>query len=329
MCTTTDIGCGIIGAPVRNFKLTQEITHATPRARAGRLRIDPRRGKLRVWFHREERAPLMSISIPLTLMMLLSTGCATEPADASAPPAPAQTGAPAEQGKLTADSDVDRILDALDARGEDLRSLAADVKLRETDTTTGDDVVRDGRFALELRPDGAARSRIVFEKRTANNRVTEEKIEYLLDGQNLIDRAYRTKTQVTRQVLRPGERLNLLKLGEGPFPLPIGQDKEEVHRLFDVKKVAPTKDDPPNTVHVQLTPKPGSQFADRFSEIHAWVDLEDHMPKRIETVDANGVTVRTTDLSNVRINENLGEETFRLEKIDEQQWNLLNEAHDR
>ena len=30
-------------------------------------------------------------------------------------------------------------------------------------------------------------------------------------------------------MLKPGEKLNLLKLGEGPFPLPIGQKKEDVY----------------------------------------------------------------------------------------------------
>ena len=35
---------------------------------------------------------------------------------------------------------------------------------------------------------------------------------------------------------RPGEKVNLLKLGEGPFPLPIGQPKEDVHREFIVTK---------------------------------------------------------------------------------------------
>jgi outer membrane lipoprotein-sorting protein len=189
-------------------------------------------------------------------------------------------------------------------------------------------VRRTGSFALELRPDGSARSRVTFNDKVANNRRTQEKIEYLLDGPNLIDRTYRTKTQVTRQVLRPGERINLLKLGEGPFPLPIGQDKEEVRRLFEVTKVEPDAEaDPPNTVHVRLEPKAGTQFADQFKSIDAWVDLADHMPKRIETLDANGVTLRTTDLSDVRVNEKLGDETFALEKLPEG-WTLLNEAYD-
>jgi hypothetical protein len=42
-------------------------------------------------------------------------------------------------------------------------------------------------------------------------------------------------------VLRPGEKVNLLKLGEGPFPLPIGQKRDDVKRQFDVTLAKPEK----------------------------------------------------------------------------------------
>ena len=280
----------------------------------------------------------MSVSFALPLVMLLSAGCATQPADAPEPapapgPAPQHSEPPARvnDGALTAESSIEQILDALDRRGENLRTLAADVAMSEADAATGDDVTRTGSFALELRPDGSARSRVAFNDKFANGRKTSDRIEYLLDGPNLVDRTYRTKTEVTRQVLRPGERINLLKLGEGPFPLPIGQDRDEVLKMFDVTKVPPDAQGDPRqfqSVLVRLAPRAGSQFADQFKSIDAWVDVSDHMPKRIETVDASGVSVRTTELTNVRVNEALGDATFALEKLSEG-WTLLNEAYDR
>jgi hypothetical protein len=287
----------------------------------------------------------MAIPFMIPILMMLGAGCTVQPLDAPAPPAdttpvaapahapahpaPATTEseAAAPGGKLSADASLDQILDALDRRGRDLQSFAADVTLIESDASTGDEIERGGSIALQLQPDGSARSRITFDRKVANNLVTEERIDYVLDGPNLIDRSYRTRTQVTRQVLRPGEKINLLKLGEGPFPLPIGQDKEEVKGMFEVRQVPPGPGDPPNTVRVQLSPRPGSQFAHRFESIEAWVDLDDHMPKRIETIDANGVTVRTTDLSNVRINEQLRDEVFILPRIDPNDWTLLSEPY--
>ena len=274
----------------------------------------------------------MTVSLALSLIMLLGAGCAAQPADAPAPDRQdADEPARADDGALTPDSSIQQILDALDRRGENLRTLAADVSLAETDGATGDDVTRTGSFALELRPDGTARSRVSFNDKVANNRKTTERIEYLLDGPNLIDRTYRTKTEVTRQVLRPGERINLLKLGEGPFPLPIGQDREEVLKMFEVTKVPPDAEVDPKemtTVHVKLVPRAGSQFADQFKSIDAWVDVTDHMPKRIETVDGSGVQIRSTKLTNVRVNEKLSDATFALEKLPDG-WTLLNEAYDR
>jgi hypothetical protein len=252
------------------------------------------------------------------ILVAAMAGCMTQPTS----PAPAAAA-------LGADSSIDQVLDALDARGQNLRALGTDVTLIESDATTGDDVRRTGRFLLQTTPEGSARARIVFDKKIANNRIAEEKIEYALDGQNLIDRNYRSKTQVTRQVLKPGEKVNLLKLGQGPFPLPIGQKKEEVHRLFEVEKIDAASDDPAGTVHIRLKPKPDTQFAGKFLSIDAWVDLSNHMPRRIQTVDPNGVTVKTTELSNLQINPSTTDADFALAKIDEKEWNLYNEAYDR
>src|SRR6185295_13773023 len=96
-------------------------------------------------------------------------------------------------------------------------------------------------------------------------------------------RNYKKTTQVTRTVLQPGEKMNLLKLGEGPFPLPIGQKKEDVYRLFDVKQIAPNPKDPPDSIHLQLKPKPGTAFARRFGMIDVWVDRKTHFPAKIRT----------------------------------------------
>lgn len=247
-------------------------------------------------------------SLPAIFCVLLTFGCA----------------APTHAADLTQQSSIDEVLDALDARGQGLNSFTTDVKLAETDSATGDGSVRSGKVWYEA---GAnPRIRVTFDKREANKKITEDKVEYLLSGSDLIDRTYRTKTEVTRHVLKPGEKLNLLKLGEGPFPLPIGQKKEDVHANFEVRKVEPKKDDPAQTVHLLLTPKPDTRFAKRFAGIDVWVDLKDHMPRRIETLDANQSTVRTTDLTNVQINIKLTDADFALPKVTTNDWQLIEEA---
>jgi outer membrane lipoprotein-sorting protein len=251
---------------------------------------------------------MRTLTTVLTLMFLL--GCAATPMRAA---------------DLTAQSSADDVLNALDVRGQNLTGFAADVKLIESDAATGDASTRIGRVTYQAAD--PTRLRVRFDKKEANGRITEDVIEYLLSGPDLIDRTYRSKTQVTRHVLKPGEKMNLLKLGEGPFPLPIGQKKEDVHGMFDVKKVDPSKDDPAETVRLSLVPKEGSRFANRFSKIDVWVGFKDNMPRRIETLDKNQSTIRTTELGNVTINPKLTDSDFALSKVDPGEWQLIEEAY--
>lgn len=229
--------------------------------------------------------------------------------------------------ELKADSSVDQILDVLDARGKDFKTFTADVKLAETTTDFGDTLTRSGKVWYQDLGNGNARIRVSFDTVDRDGKQSKEKQEYLLADGKLINRNYVSSSQDTRQVVRPDQKINLLKLGEGPFPLPIGQPKEEVHKEFDVKKIDPAKNDPPNTVHIQLVPHPDTRFAKDFKTIDAWVDTKTHMPVRIATRDANETTDRVTDLSNVQINPPLKDSDFDLEKIDLSKWNVTEEAY--
>jgi outer membrane lipoprotein-sorting protein len=228
---------------------------------------------------------------------------------------------------LSPQSSVDEILDAMDARGQGLKSFTADVKLGETDSATGDESTRSGKVWYQVQDNGSARIRVTFETRQANGKIANDKIEYLLSGTDLIDRTYRTRTQVTRQIFKPGQKVNLFKLGEGPFPLPIGQKKQDVFAQFDVKKIEPKKEDPADTAHVQLIPKPDTRLERRFKSIDVWVGTKDQMPHRIETLDKTESSTRTTELTNVQVNTPLADSSFKLPDIDKDNWQLREEAY--
>jgi len=243
-------------------------------------------------------------------------------AGGAAPPAqpkPAPAAQPAA-GQLTADASVDQVLDALHTRGQNLNSFDAKVTLTESDLNTALETTRSGIVRYQKKPDASERIRVVFDKKIDGKKVFDEKIEYMLDGPWLIDRDYNKRIEVRRQVLKPGEKTNLLKLGEGPFPLPIGQKKEDVKKLFDVTKAKPTKDDPAGTVHLRLKPIPGTQFAKKFSEIEVWVDAKTHMPRKIETLDRGQTASRGTDLSDFRPNADLKDADFKLEPVPPDKW---------
>ncbi len=272
------------------------------------------------------------------LLTCILAGCASAQTNAPegaspsqgnpAPVAPAgpgpQTPSPQTKNPLPADAPVDRILDALHERGQNLRSFSADVTLAETVAAAGATTTRTGKAYYQVRPGGDARMRVSFTMLTTENGENRpRRLEYVLDGQNLIERNYETKTQITRQVLKPGEKINLLKLGEGPFPLPIGQERAEVLKQFNVQKVEP-KSDEQDSLHVILTPVPNTPFAKQFQTIDVWVDRNTHWPKKISTTDPNQTTERTTELKQVEVNPELTDKDFDLGPLPDG-WNRQDE----
>src|SRR3954471_19189336 len=221
----------------------------------------------------------------------------------------------AEQPLSDASSRED-VLEALHARGVGLKDFTADVSLAETDALSGDTTTLVGKVWYQGRGEGDARMRIVFDKKLFGNKPQPgAKVEYMLDKGWLTDRDYKRKVEIKRQVLKPGEKINLLKLGEGPFPLPIGQPREEVLKQFDVKKIDAAQGDPADTVHLELAPKANTQFARKFKKIDVWVETKTAFPRRIATLDKSEAETRTTDLTEIQVNVGVKNDAFVLEEI--------------
>src|SRR5205807_3444491 len=124
--------------------------------------------------------------------------------------------------------------------------------------------------------------------------------EYLLAKGSLIDQDFDGKAETHRQVARPGEKIDPLKLGEGPFPLPIGQDPAEVKKNFDVSLAPGDKEDPAGTLHLVLKPKAGTRLARKYDQIEVWVDLQSHFTPRIRATQLHEAEVDTTDLTHLQ-----------------------------
>ena len=241
------------------------------------------------------------------------------------------TAAPADMKDktLTAQTPVDDVLDALDIAGRDLKDFDADLTASEEDTSgrTGADLTRTGKVWFQLLADGQARIHVLFDKTESGGKIRDTKLEYLLLDGWLTERDYKDQKEVKRQVIKPGEKVNLLKLGEGPFPLPIGQKKEDVKTVFTVAAKPLEEGDPAGTVHLELTPKADSSYARRFKAIDVFVDPKTHLPARIGTMDKNGGKYRTTDLKNFRLNPGLKDSNFELPSIKTSEWNLTSEEY--
>ena len=140
------------------------------------------------------------------LMFTVAAGCAHAQTP-SAPPAPATSpAAPAPSG------DIDAILDALDRRGKELDDFTAKVSLTDTDSQTGDEQLLSGRMWMQRLPGDDARLRVLFDRKEAGGKPRTERSEYRLANGVLIDRDYGRHIEVHRQVLKPGQKMNLLNV---------------------------------------------------------------------------------------------------------------------
>jgi len=230
---------------------------------------------------------------------------------------------------LPADASVDQVLDALDQRGKTMREFTAKVSDKTGNPDLGEDTTSTGRIWFQKIGEDDGRIHVIFDKKKEGKITKDEKTEYLLENGWFTDRNYHKNVQTRRQVTKPGEKINLLKLGEGAFPLPIGQKKEDVHKLFDVKEIAHSPKDPPDTIHLQLTPKEGTHFARRFGMIDVWVDRTRHFPVQIRTENPDKAEPHLTKLEDVQVNPpgGLKDSDFTLPPIEQETWTLHTEPY--
>ncbi len=266
--------------------------------------------------------------------LLLATACSGE-ASGGAPPQDPQPAATQATGTaaLTAESSVDELLDALDAAGRDLKSFQATVLLTDISQITGDATSRPGEVLLARDGDDVkfrAKFRgVIVETPDGRPGLREERVEYVLRDGELIDRKYSTRVE-TRRKLPPEEgKRDLLKLGEGPFPLPIGQKRDDVYAQFEVAETKPAADDMPEmaaaegTRRLRLTPKAGTPLADDFQWLEIDVGLSDGMPTKVITLNRAGTETRVTELRNPVRDGPIPADAFELEPIDRSQWNVI------
>jgi outer membrane lipoprotein-sorting protein len=213
-------------------------------------------------------------------------------------------------------SGIDDVLDALQQSGKDVKSFTADVKMKIEDEVMGTDSTQSGKVWFQTRPGGDAVVHVSFDEKTVAGKTFKERREFLLDDGWLTERDFARKHETRVQLVPRGQKINLFQLGKGPFPLPIGQDKKDVHDQFDVKKIDADKDDPANTIHLQLTPKPGTPLAENFATIDVWVDCNTRMPARMATDNRKHTEYRTTDLSGLQVNPAINPGDVALPELD-------------
>lgn len=183
------------------------------------------------------------------------------------------------------------LLGRLEKRGRQLDAYQASVQYTREQALLGDKQVRIGRVtyhAADAEADRPARFAIHFTHAISNDRLDEQPRSFVFDGTWLAEVDWKRRTFIRRQIVADGERYDPLQLGKGPFPLPLGQHREQVNRLFEPTLVEPTDADPEGTVHLRLTPRQFGEEGERLSEfarVDIWYDRQSLLPRQIVTRD--------------------------------------------
>ena len=249
----------------------------------------------------------------------------TEPAPTPAPaPAPAPAAEPVAvppspsspetpHGASGDAHDVDQalyqFLGELETSGASLDAFTADLKFIVIEALEGDRVVRDGSIVYRVDEDRIGKSfAILFDSRTVNQRKREDAKHYIFSGRWFAEVDPEERLFIKREVVAKGERFDPLKLGEGPFPLPIGQTRAEVLDRFDVTWVELPADGPLAKLRgvvevdgITLVPKPDTTYAEDVAKLDLFYDRRTRLPVGIHLIAPNGDD-KTVRLDNARKN---------------------------
>lgn len=212
------------------------------------------------------------------------------------------------------DPAVERILEQLEKAGKQIKDVSAKLTFIKTDPILEDVQKYQGVIRYkDTKPN--PRFFIRFDTFTQEGILRDVKQWHLFDGRWYIEAREQTKTIVRREILRPGESRDIFAIGQGPFPLPFGQKKEEILNHFVCRKVDATPKDPPHSDHIACTPLPFTDLADKYATVHFYIDRKLNLPVKVETIEKQEGLEIVAILDEVKINTGLADSDLGLPEL--------------
>lgn len=213
--------------------------------------------------------------------------------------------------------DAVKLLDEIERAGKDLRTFTADILYQVEDDLLGDKVIRAGEIIYDMGDAGDERSiAVLFNERIVNRRRREQLKHYIFTGRWLVEIDHDDKLFYKREIVAPGETFDPLKLGEGPFPLPVGQSRADVVERFFVGSIhlpgvgalARLRGMYDDLDGLRLRPRPGTPMAEDIKHIDLFYDRATRLPVGVDLVEVTGKR-KTARLKDLRRNPTLDEAT--------------------
>ncbi len=208
---------------------------------------------------------------------------------------------PARRHKVHVSPLVWKTLGMLQRRGKTLHNFSADLLLTTSHPRTGETDENTGRVWY-MKRGKIIRFAIHFDKLIVDGSVAQAHARHdiVFDGRWLVDRDARAKIFRKTELVPPGKVYNPLKLGQGPVPVPIGQNRNKVLHDFQVTVAALPKGKrgrgalagpnlaPSHTVCLRLVPKIRNVY--RFKRLDVFINTKLQLPVEVVRTGVDGST---------------------------------------
>lgn len=197
-------------------------------------------------------------------------------------------------------ADAGRWLDALEQSGKATRDFSAGVTMERIDALSDDREIRRGRVVVDGLPGPGRRIAVRMEEYIdGSGRGSADDRLFIFEQGWLLEFDSPRKRLTRRQLVRAGETLDPLRIGEGPFPVPLGQPRADVEREFEVsvcslpdaplfKRLSERAD---GLFALELVPRPGRPLARDVKRITVAYETATLAPVAIEVLaDADDIT---------------------------------------
>ena len=267
------------------------------------------------------------MTLCLTAVVALATlaACAGGVVNAGPPPSSRPVSQPVSQpeSRPASPQPAVALLDRLETATEGLRDFRADVTFYTWDGVIQRREIRTGEIVYQQRPGNQSkRFAILVTREIIGNRQHDQNKRYIFDGSWFVEIDYDNRVFIKRQIVRPGENFDPLKLGEGPFPLPLGQRRDEVLARFEASLLDESSDEQlakfltgKSVLGLLLVPRPSTPQAREIVQVEIFYDSVTLLPVGIHLTETNGDR-KTVLLRNLRRNEGIDEASLSIEQPD-------------
>ncbi|MEM7755130.1 MAG: hypothetical protein AAF297_05790 [Planctomycetota bacterium] len=224
-------------------------------------------------------------------------------------------------------ADADALLERLEVARSEIDTLTASLTYRREFAIAGDTQTRLGDLYFDNDADRAegeadARTRFAvrFDRLIVGDRLERQDQLFVFDGEWLVEKVASDRRFTKRQVAPPGSTFDPLRIGEGPFPVPLGQRPADIVARYNaelrpategLRDAALAEFAEANLVQLRLTPKPEYEDTDDFTEIRLWYDPQTPamLPKIARTETAIG-DVSLVVVARAELNQDLPADVF-------------------